>query len=138
MSAPPRPCPALEAAIDAARAEAGLPPLAPHPALTAAALAHAADLLGNGAFDHAGSDGSLPLERVLRQGFSPRLATENISTGQPDARAVVAGWLTSEGHRANTLDPNATLVGAAEARYPRHGLVTDDQPLWIAVFAAPF
>ncbi|SFH65296.1 CAP domain-containing protein [Albimonas pacifica] len=138
MSAAPLPCPALEAGINAARAEAGLPPLVPHPALRAAAMAHAADLLGNGAFDHAGSDSSLPMERVMRQGLSPRLAAENIAMGQPDAAAAVAAWQGSEGHRANNLEPTTTLVGAAEARYGRLGLVSDDQPLWIAVFAAGF
>ncbi|MDF2235821.1 CAP domain-containing protein [Albimonas sp. CAU 1670] len=138
MSEPPRPCPALIEGVNAARAEAGLPPLAPHPALTAAALAHAADLLSNGAFDHAGSDGSLPLERVLRQGLSPRLAAENIAMGQPDAPAAVAAWQGSDGHRANNLSPETTLIGTAAARYPRRGLVSDDQRLWIAVFAAEF
>ncbi|WP_339951393.1 CAP domain-containing protein [uncultured Albimonas sp.] len=138
MTLAPRPCPALEAGINAARAEAGLPPLAPHPALTAAAMAHAADLLSNGAFDHAGSDSSLPMERVMRQALTPRLAAENIAMGQPDAEAAVAAWQGSPGHRANNLDPATTLIGAAEARYPRLGLVSDDQPLWIAVFAAEF
>lgn len=138
MTMAPRSCPELIAAINAARAAEGLPPLVPHPAVEGAALAHAADLLGNGAFDHAGSDRSLPLERVMRQGLTPRLAAENIAMGQPDAWAAVAAWQGSPGHRANNLSPEATLVGAAEARYGRRGFVSDDQLLWIAVFAAPF
>ena len=134
----PAPCGALLAAADAARAAEGLPPLALHPAAQGAALAHAADLLSNGAFDHAGSDMSLPLERVRRAGLNPAWAAENLSFGQADAAAVVAGWLGSPGHRANLLSPKARLIGTAEAVYGRRGLVTDGARLWVAVFAAGF
>lgn len=138
MTGAPIHAPQIEAEINAARAAAGLAPLRPHPALVAAATAHAADLIGNGAFDHAGSDMSLPLERIQRAGLNPRLAAENIAEGQRDAAEVVAGWQGSAGHRENNLHPGHTLIGAAEAVYGRRGLVTDGHRLWVAVFAAEF
>ncbi|MGG7567020.1 CAP domain-containing protein [Rhodovulum sp. DZ06] len=128
----------LAAAVNQVRAEAGLGALAVHPALEAAALAHARDLLSNGAFDHAGSDGSLPLERVARGGLVARMAAENIAMGQPDAAAAMAAWQGSDGHRANNLAPGAELVGAAEAVYGRRGLVTDGARLWVMVVGAGF
>ena len=135
MTCAPRPSPALVEALNAARAAHGLGALRVHPALEAAASAHAADLLSNGAFDHAGSDGSLPLARVQRAGLNPRMAAENLSMGRTEAAAVVEGWQSSEGHRANTLS-EATLIGTAWARYGRLGLVSDELELWVAVFAA--
>lgn len=138
MSHPARHAPALEAQINAARAAVGLHPLQSHPALVAAAIAHADDLISNGAFDHAGSDRSLPMARIKRAGLSPRLAAENIAEGQPDAAAAMAAWQGSPGHRDNNLHPQYTMVGAAQAVYGRRGLVTDGHVLWVAVFAAAF
>jgi uncharacterized protein YkwD len=41
-------------------------------------------------------------------------AGENVAAGYPSGRSVVDdGWMHSEGHRANILDPSFTLVGIA-------------------------
>lgn len=38
-------------------------------------------------------------------------ALENIAAGQQSPQQVVKGWLNSEGHRKNILDPNVTHIG---------------------------
>jgi uncharacterized protein YkwD len=51
------------------------------------------------------------LRRVVRDcGLST--AGENVAVGYPTGRAVVnAGWMHSEGHRANILNPDFRLMG---------------------------
>ncbi len=36
---------------------------------------------------------------------------ENIAMGQPDAATVHVGWMESDGHRHNLLDPGHTAIG---------------------------
>jgi uncharacterized protein YkwD len=54
-----------------------------------------------------------------------RLINENLyfSSGGFDARAIVEGWLSSPGHRANLLDPKITLQGVGLANTPSGGYV---------------
>ena len=58
-----------------------VPPVTLSRALTEAAQLHAADMAGPAAFDHRGSDGSQPPERVTRTGYRWRAAAENIAAG---------------------------------------------------------
>ncbi len=39
------------------------------------------------------------------------LGAENIARGQADARAVMEGWMNSEGHRANILNCDYKTIG---------------------------
>ncbi|KRF36489.1 CAP domain-containing protein [Nocardioides sp. Soil805] len=41
---------------------------------------------------------------------------ENVAAGYPSGRAVVTGWMGSEGHRANILEPRYRLVAVAARR----------------------
>jgi len=43
-------------------------------------------------------------------------AGENIAWGYPTGRAAVRGWMHSEGHRANILNPRFRLVAIGAAR----------------------
>ena len=130
------------ALVNAARAESrrcgrrrldAVPPLTLSRALTEAAQRHAADMAGPAAFDHRGSDGSQPSERVSRTGYRWRAAAENIAAGQASADAVVAAWLDSPGHCTNIMGPQFTEMGVAYA------LATSENPAiyWAQVFAAP-
>ncbi|MGP6086540.1 CAP domain-containing protein [Antarctobacter jejuensis] len=96
-------------ALNAFRAENGLGPLTTNPQLESAALAHARDMARRGIFDHRGSDGSDPMVRVQRAGYSPCYVSENIARGQRSLSEVMAGWANSPGHRRNMLS-----AGAAE------------------------
>ena len=56
---------------------------------------------------------SLPKERLLS--FSARACAENIAQGQQEPRDVVAGWMGSDGHRANILARDHRLCGVGYA-----------------------
>jgi uncharacterized protein YkwD len=101
--------------------------------LTEAAQRHADDMAGPGAFDHRGSDGSEPPERITRTGYRWRAAGENIAAGQASADEVVAAWLDSPEHCTNIMGPQFTEMGVAWALAPSESPAI----YWAQVFAAP-
>jgi uncharacterized protein YkwD len=107
-------------------------PLAEAQPLEAAARAHARDMANGGFFEHRGSNGSQPRDRVRASGYRARLTGENIAFGPESAEEVVAGWLASPGHCANIMDGRFrhTGVGFAEGRKAGHYY-------WVQTFAAP-
>jgi len=109
------------------------PPLTLSRALTEAASRHARDMARQGSFDHRGSDGSQPAERVSRAGYRWRATGENIAAGQSNADAIVAAWLDSPGHCTNIMGPQFTEMGVAFALAPSGSPAI----YWVQVFAAP-
>jgi uncharacterized protein YkwD len=107
-------------------------PLAAAEPLEAAARAHARDMASGGFFDHRGSDGSQPRERVRAAGYRARLSGENIAFGPASAEEVVAGWLASPGHCANIMDARFRHTGVGFAEGPRPG-----HYYWVQTFGAP-
>lgn len=104
------------AAINAARAAAGAPPLAPCATLQAAAANHSADQAANSTMSHTGSDGSTMVQRAERAGYLGWTAlAENVAAGYPDVASVMTGWMGSSGHRANILNGSYTHVGVGRA-----------------------
>ena len=112
---------------------AAVPPLTLSRPLTEAASRHARDMARTGSFDHRGSDGSTPAERVSRAGYRWRATGENIAAGQSNADVVVAAWLDSPGHCTNIMGPPFTEMGVAFALTPSG----DPALYWAQVFAAP-
>ncbi|UYM07298.1 CAP domain-containing protein [Solicola gregarius] len=55
------------------------------------------------------------LGRILRR-CKLSMAGENIAYGYPSGKAVVRGWMHSEGHRANILNRRYRLLGVGVAR----------------------
>lgn len=94
------------------------PPLALHDQLFEAARFHAEDMASSGCFAHSSCDGTTFQSRIARF-FSGGGAGENIARGQPSPEAVMQGWMRSDGHRQNILEPrwNALGTGAAEGRH---------------------
>ncbi len=92
-----------------------VPALALNDKLTAASDKFALDLATYNYFSHTGRDGSLPWDRMTREGYIWRAAGENIAAGYPTARAVVDGWLKSPGHCANIMSANFKEVGVGYA-----------------------
>lgn len=90
-------------------------PLVHSPGLQGAAQAHADDQARAGTLSHRGSDGSTLSTRLMRAGYDACAAAENISRGQPDVRTVIAGWMGSQSHRANILNPQVTQFGFAQS-----------------------
>jgi len=108
------------------------PPLAISSALTDAAEAHARDMARGKFFEHRGSDGSQPRDRVDRAGYRHQLTGENIALGPESAEEAVAGWLNSPGHCANIMEPRFQDIGIGLAAGRKRG-----QIYWVQEFAAP-
>jgi uncharacterized protein YkwD len=104
------------AAVNDIRADAGHPPLRLAPRLTAAAQAHAEDMLRRAYFDHISPEGAGPGARARAAGYDPaRAIAENIAKGPFTPAEVVERWLNSSGHRRNILRPGAVEMGAGVA-----------------------
>jgi uncharacterized protein YkwD len=100
--------------------------------LTDAAASHARDMARRAFFEHRGSDGSRPKDRVLRAGYQPRLSGENIAYGPVSAEEVVAGWLDSPDHCANIMDSRFKEIGVGVSTGRKRG-----QIYWVQTFGAP-
>jgi uncharacterized protein YkwD len=111
---------------------AAVPPLTESGKLTDAASVHARDMMKKKFFEHRGSDGSQPKDRVLRTGYLPRMTGENIALGPESAEEAVAGWLDSPGHCANIMDPRFQEIGVGLAAGKKRG-----QVYWVQTFGAP-
>lgn len=119
---------AVELANDA-RADAGCDPLHSDSRLDAAALAHSEDMIARDYFSHTTPDGVSPWDRAKAAGYTVPTG-ENIALGQPDADAVMAAWMESEGHRANILNCASNAIGMGLA------LDSSGTPYWTQMFGA--
>lgn len=66
-------------------------------------------------FAHTTPGGTTPWTRIARSGYPRAALAENIAAGQPNADAVVRGWLRSPAHRRNILDCGYRAVGVGLA-----------------------
>ena len=111
---------------------AAAPPLSVSRQLNAAAAGHARDMAKKKFFEHRGSDGSQPRDRVARAGYRSQLTGENIALGPESAEEVVAGWLKSPGHCANIMESRFHDIGVGLATGRKRG-----QIYWVQNFGAP-
>ena len=81
--------------------------------LTQAAAAHSQDMVTNNFFSHTGSSGSTLSTRVNATGYSWSALGENIAAGYGTVNIVMDGWMDSDGHCANIMNPNFTQIGMA-------------------------
>lgn len=113
------------ALINAARARGGdcgsmgqFPPSAPlkvHPALTCSTRVHSLDMAEEDYFSHTNPEGHGPGWRMEQAGYDGTGWGENIAAGYSTPEAVVAGWLESDGHCANMLEPSFQDMGIGYA-----------------------
>lgn len=108
------PSPAMGPLLTAERAAQGRGPLVESARLSAAAQAHADDMVAQSYFSHTGADGSQFTARARAAGYGCVMA-ENIAFGQRSAQEVVAVWMNSAGHRRNILLPDAREFGIGRA-----------------------
>jgi uncharacterized protein YkwD len=97
---------------NAERQKAGLGPLALSQELNDAAQRYSQVLAASGCFQH--TCGPVPnfRDRINQAGYTGWTAIgENIAAGYPTPEAVVAGWMSSTGHRANILSAKYTEIG---------------------------
>ena len=121
--------PEISTYLNRARAEQGLPAVAPSPALTGAAVAQARYTASTGRVTHRSPGGGNAKDRVEARGYDACMTAENLAARQPDAASVSAGWLASPGHRNNMLRPEATHYGAGVA------VTEDGTRYWTLVLA---
>lgn len=118
--------------INQYRVEKGLKPLRLNATLTEAAKGHSRDLAKWDRISHYGSDGSNPWDRVKRAGYNPKLAAENVGTGQVSFDEVLVGWKESDGHNKNLLLADAREMGLALVQDPK----TEFKSFWTLVIGS--
>ncbi|WP_420452133.1 CAP domain-containing protein [Ilumatobacter sp.] len=109
----------------------GLTPLRIDVSLAAAADRHSRDQAACERMSHTGSDGSSAGDRIARAGYRWRRWAENVAYGYRTPEAVVGGWMSSPGHRANILSRHTTEVGVGVAES------ASGRAYWTQVFATP-
>lgn len=80
--------------------------------LRCAARLHSIDMEERGFFDHDNPDGESPFDRIDAAGYaggSPQ--GENIAQGYPTPEAVMEGWMSSDGHCSNIMEPGFKEIG---------------------------
>ncbi len=96
-------------------------PLTMHPSLRCAARKHAADMATRDFFDHINPSGETFIDRILMAGYGSYAEIgENIAGGLDidDPQVAVDGWLASDGHCANIMNPFYTEFGAGAYEGP--------------------
>jgi uncharacterized protein YkwD len=109
-------------AINRARVQHHLRPVAASPRLHWAARWHSSDMLAHDYFGHTSPTGGTLYDRIVHSGFltegtwwaGETLAWGTGTTGDPDS--VVRMWLGSPEHRAILLSPLYRFVGIGRAR----------------------
>ena len=81
--------------------------------LTQAAAGHSLDMASKNYFSHTSADGRTMVNRIDATGYQWSALGENIAAGYPSVNAVVDGWLQSDGHCANLMNPNFRDMGLA-------------------------
>lgn len=99
--------------INALRAAAGTSPVQLNANLNAAAATHSRDMHVQNRPWHFGSDGSSPLDRVNRSGYTGLMIGENISETYETELETLSAWMEQSDTRDIILDPRATDIGFA-------------------------
>jgi uncharacterized protein YkwD len=68
---------------------------------------------------------------VKRTGFKPRVAAENVGTGQMTFAEVLKGWQASDSHNKNLLMADVDQMGIALIHDPK----TEFKAFWTLVLA---
>jgi uncharacterized protein YkwD len=104
----------LLTAMNQVRMQHGVKPLAADARLERAARSHSSKMLRTGIFFHGAFDA-----RIRGAGVHAHRVGENLAWGVgrlSRARAIVAMWMASPGHRENLLHPGYRLVGVGALR----------------------
>jgi len=111
-------------AVNEHRAAVGCPALEWNDDVARVAQDHSDDMVERSFFDHTNPDGDSPFDRLSDAGISYNGAAENIAYGYTTAEEVLAGWLGSDGHRANIESCALTEHGVGlNASYWTHVLI---------------
>ncbi|MEC3860919.1 CAP domain-containing protein [Mesobacterium sp. TK19101] len=104
--------------LNSLRRAAGVPEVALNAQLNAAAATHSRDMSVQNRPWHFGSDGSSPIDRVRRVGYTGRMLGENISETYESEVETLAAWMAEDDTRRVLMDPNAKDLGFAWYQEP--------------------
>jgi hypothetical protein len=107
---------AVDCLVNQERLKFGLPVLTPSNKLDTSAQNWNDHMVGTGDFMH-GSDQAFS-NRLLAVGYDWGEGGENIATGYMTPRDAVAGWMASQEHCQNLLEPDFANMGTGETPAP--------------------
>ncbi len=125
--------------VNQERSKVGADPLSINEQLDQAADLHSQDQASLDNMSHTGSNGSDFGTRIQGEGYQFSTAAENVSQVALDAETVmyggqgfnnigIIGWMESEGHRNNILNPDLQEIGIGYA------VAEDGSPYWTQDF----
>ena len=122
-------------ALNAYRAQKGLPAYTVNSKLAEAAQRHANDIACHKIYVHTGTDGSTAQSRVRDTGYVARAVSENVNGNFPplDGQAAINWWINDKGdarHGQNLISTTFTEIGVGYAFF-------DDYGFYALVFAQP-
>ena len=122
-------------AVNAYRAQSGLPAYTVNPQLALAAQAHANDMACNNLFVHTGSNGSTIQSRVKASGYIAAFSSENVYGSYPplNGQGVVNWWKadkTDPRHNLNLVSDTYIEIGVGYAFFNNFGY-------YVIVFGTP-
>jgi uncharacterized protein YkwD len=88
-------------------------PLVWNDRLALAASQHSRDMNRRDFFSHTGSDGRNVSQRATAVGYAWASIGENIEAGYSNVNEAVAGWMESDHHCANIMEPGFTEMALA-------------------------
>lgn len=116
------------------RAKAGLSPLNPNSQLNNAAKQKAYDMLSKNYWAHYAPDGTSPWYFFEKNGYKYNFAGENLARNFSTSSGVLAGWMASQGHKDNLLNPKYSDIGIAVVEGKMDG---KDTTLVVSLYAQP-
>ncbi|MEV4333696.1 CAP domain-containing protein [Streptomyces sp. NPDC049597] len=102
--------------VNSERSKAGCSPVTLNEKLSKAAQDHSEDMAAHRNMSHTGSDGSDAGERITRAGYNWSTYGENVAYGYETPESVMAGWMSSPGHRENILNCAFKEIGVGLAQ----------------------
>ncbi len=119
------------------RQDNGLNALSFDPQLATAAQTHSQNMAIEDFFSHTGINGSNIGDRVDATGYDFFTTGENIAAGYSAPEDVVEGWINSDGHRENLLNPDFTEIGVGYFFLENDIGNINYNHYWTQVLAAP-
>jgi uncharacterized protein YkwD len=104
--------------VNTLRQARGMAPMALNAQLNAAAATHSRDMAVQNRPWHFGSDGSSPLVRVQRVGYTGRFLGEAISESNDTELETLSAWMDEPATRQVIMEPAANEMGIAWYQEP--------------------
>jgi len=111
---------ALLADTNAERSRFNLASLNLNSQLDQAAQIKANDMAARNYWSHQTPDGNPPWVFVAQQNYSYQKLGENLAAGFDSERSAINGWMASQTHKENLLDPGFSEVGFGIAQNPNY------------------